>query len=513
LGAVAIVVPLDSRQASITRALLSEPGPATVEAIATELKLTSRVVRYNLPSIETFLRPEGLHVMRRRGVGVWVTGDEERRRALLTSLDTTAGPRVLASDDRKLQVLADLLDAAPRPIHIGDLEADLGASRPTVRRDVRAAEAWLEGHHLHLQRLPGVGIAVRGSEIDIRKGLLSLLLEAVPAEQLLAQMSGTQDAGQPQHATEAGGLGAFASHLDLPTYREILTEQLLEPDDNSPMLMVSTLYLAIVARRVRGDREAELQSGQLRSLIDHPVGDAAARIAAAVEKQTSLAFHEADVAAITEFLLGFGELVDASLVAQADDEIVIDRLVASAASRLHPSLAEDVQLRRSLGEHLRRLRIRLRYGLPVTNPLDQEVRERYPDVYAVASEIVAALHPLGDAVVPHEEVGFLTMYLAGSLERNRLRPKTRVAVVCPAGMATAWILVSRLSAEFPNVEITRVVSKTDFEKDVDVTATDLVVSTVPLDEQQGGVQTVVVSPLLRERDLRRLSRILGDPAH
>jgi len=140
------------------------------------------------------------------------------------------------------------------------------------------------------------------------------------------------------------------------------------------------------------------------------------------------------------------------------------------------------------------------------------VRQRYPDVYRVASEIVAALHPVGDAVVPQEEVGFLTMYLAGSLERNRLRPKTRVTVVCPAGMATAWILVSRLSAEFPNVEITRVVSKTAFESDLDVAATDLVVSTVPLD-QLSSVQTVVVSPLLRERDLRHLSRILGEPAH
>ena len=507
---MAVLVPLDSRQASITRLLLTETEPATVDAIATELKLTSRVVRYNLPSIETYLRPEGLQVMRRRGVGVWVSGDSERRRAILTTLGEAEGPRVLDGDDRKLQVLAALLDASPRPVHIGDLEEDLGASRPTVRRDVRAAESWLEGHHLHLQRLPGVGIAVRGSEIDIRKGLLSLVLEAVPAEQLLTTMSATADARST--VADPRGLAEFASRLDLPTHRSILAQQLLDSDDNGPMAMVATLYLAIVTRRVRAGHQAEMQSGQLRSLIDHPVAAAAARIAAAVEKQTKLVLGEADVAAITEFLLGFVELVDASLATQADDEIVIDRIVASAAARLHPSLADDVQLRRSLGEHLRRLRVRLRYGLPVSNPLDQEVRQRYPDVYRVASEIVAALQPVGDAVVPQDEVGFLTMYLAGSLERNRLRPKIRITVVCPAGMATAWILVSRLSAEFPNVEITRVVSKTVFEKDVDLAATDLVVSTVPL-EELANVQTVVVSPLLRERDLRHLSRVLGDPAH
>jgi activator of the mannose operon (transcriptional antiterminator) len=156
--------------------------------------------------------------------------------------------------------------------------------------------------------------------------------------------------------------------------------------------------------------------------------------------------------------------------------------------------------------------VRLRYGLPITNPLAHEVRERYPDVHAVASEIVLALGPMGVGVVPPEEVGFLTMYLAGSLERHRLRQKVRVTVVCPAGMATAWILVSRLAAEFPHVEVTRVVSKSAFEREIDAEGADVVVSTVALDEP-ALVQTVVVSPLLRDRDVRRLARIFGEPTH
>src|SRR5207247_2958036 len=106
---MAVVVPLDSRQASITRLLLTETGPATVEAIANELKLTSRVVRYNLPSIETFLRPEGLQVMRRRGVGVWVSGDDARRQSMLTSLGSAEGPRVVDGDDQRVQVSAAIL--------------------------------------------------------------------------------------------------------------------------------------------------------------------------------------------------------------------------------------------------------------------------------------------------------------------------------------------------------------------------------------------------------------------
>lgn len=484
-----------------------------MESIAAELQLTPRVVRYNLPAVETFLESSGVRVMRRRGVGIWASGDEARRRAILTSLDTAAGPRVLDTEDRKLHALAALLDAAPEPVHLRDLEVDLGASRPTVRRDVRAGESWLEEHHLHLQRLPGIGLAVRGSELDIRKALLALVLEAVSAEALLDQMGIQDKARTARDHASAPGLAGFAAGLDLPTHRAILADQLPARDDNGSMAIVGTLYLAILTRRIRAGRRAELRSGQLRSLIDHPVAASAARIAAALEKAADLVLDEVDVATITEFLLGFVELIDASLTTDPDDQVVIDRLVASAASRLHPSIAEDDQLRRSLGEHLRRLRVRMRYGLPVTNPLDQEVRERYPDVYLVATEIVGALNPVGDAVVPPEEVGFLTMYLAGSLERNRLRPKVRITVVCPAGMATAWILVSRLQAEFPQVEVTRVVSKTVFEQAADLAGTDIVVSTVPLDEGAGSPHSVVVSPLLRERDLRRLSRVLGEPAH
>jgi transcriptional antiterminator len=508
-----VVLPLDSRQARITRLLLADRKPATLDALASQLNLTTRIVRYNLPPVESFLRSAGLDVVRRRGVGIWVSGDDDRRRRTLTSLDPGATAQVLAAEDRKLRALVTLLDASPEPVELGQLEVELGASRPTIRRDVKATEAWLEEHHLHLKRLPGIGVVVRGSEIEIRKGLLAIVLESMPAEALTDAMRYGADDDDPAAGVGSGGtIEAFVDRLDLPTYRRILREQLHDRDDNGPMAMVETLFVAIVARRVRRSHHAAFQSGQLRSLIDHPVADAAARISAAVGHAADLALTDADVASITEFILGFAELVEAGVPHEPDDGTLIDRLVTLAADRLHPSLAEDDQLRRNLAEHLRRLRVRLRYGLPITNPLDHEVRERYPDVHRVASEIALVLGPMGESAIPPEEVGFLTMYLAGSLERHRLRQKIRVTVVCPAGMATAWILVSRLAAEFPHVEVTRVVSKSVFEQQTGADAADVVVSTVPLDEP-APVQTIVVSPLLRDRDVRRLARIFGEPTH
>jgi transcriptional antiterminator len=500
-------IPLDSRQAGIARLLLDAGGVTSVEQLAGELQLTLRVVRYNLPSVEAYLEERDLHLAKRRGVGLWVDGEPAALATALEGLESAPGPAVLEAADRQSRVLLALLESAPDALRSETLEDRLGVSGPTVRRDVRIAENWLEQHRLHLRRLPGVGLAVRGSEVDVRTALLSLVLERIPANVLAAAAGASREKFRNGHA----GLAAFVAELDLPTFRGILHAELRDFDDRDPTMLTATLSLAILARRVGADHHARLVRGRLRSLMDHPVSDAATRIAAAVQERIGLPLGSPEAAAITESLLGFVELADSRAVPEAHLVELIDRLVAAAASRLHPSLADDELLRANLTEHVRRLNVRLRYGLPVSNPLQREVQKRYPDVYAVATEILAKVGPLDGAAIPFEEIGFLTMYLAGSLERQRLRPKVRVTVVCPAGMATAWILVSRLLAEFPQLEVVQVISKTAFEKEARDASTDLVISTVPLDGLSE-IPWLAVSPLLQERDVRRLTRLVGPAA-
>ncbi len=502
-------VPLDSRQAQLARLLLARDGPTRLNDLGSELRLTHRVVRYNLDAVHAFLKGKGLRLVRRRGVGVWIEGDPADRSTALRRLETELGPAVLDSADRQSRVLLTLLETAPDALRSETLEARLGVSRPTIRRDVRSAEAWLEQHRLHLRRLPGVGVAVRGSEVEVRAGLLALVLEQLPANALIPPVgvSSVEPAdGDPDD------LRGYVAGLNLPSYQTILAAEVREFDGRDPTMLMATLSLAILVTRVRSGHSARLVRGRLRSLLDHPVSGTARRIAAAIRERLGITLAPPEVAAITESLLGFVELTDAQAAPDAHLVELIDRLVAAAAARLHPSLADDDLLRANLTEHVRRLHVRLRYGLPVSNPLQHEVRKRYPDVYRVAEDILAQLGPLEGSAIPAEEIGFLTMYLAGSLERHSLRPKIRVTVVCPAGMATVWILVSRLLAEFPQLEVARVVSKTALEHDFDGVATDLVVSTVPLEGLSERIPSLVVSPLLQERDVRRLTRLVGQPA-
>ena len=501
-------LPLDSRQARIARSLLGEPDVASIEQLAGTLQLTHRVVRYNLPSVESYFADRGLVVRRQRGVGIWVEGEPLTRRRILDELDAAPGPAVLGADERQSRVLLALLDAAPLAVRSESLEGSLGVSRPTVRRDMLVAEHWLEQHRLHLRRLPGVGLAVRGSELEVRAGLLALVLERVPGDELAARTSGNGPTREPGST----GLGAYVGHLALPLVRRILAEELRDVDEGDPSIISAALSIAIVVDRVRANHPARLGRGRLRSLLDHPMSEAAQRITLAIGERLEVALAPPEAAAITESLLGVVELTAPLAAPDAHVVELVDRLVEAAAARLHVAIADDVLLRANLTEHVRRLRVRLRYSLPAGNPLQDEVRHRYPDVYAAAEEILAGLGSLDGAPIPVEEVGFLTMYLAGSLERHRLQPKVRVTVVCPAGMATVWILVSRLLAEFPQAEVVQVISKTAFEGASDLRTTDLMISTVRLEGLSADMPAVVVNPLLLDRDVRRLARYLGVPA-
>src|SRR5439155_21961117 len=98
-------LPLDTRQARIARRLLETVGPASVDDLATELKLTDRMVRYNLASVESVLAGHGLRLARRRGAGIWVEGPPTARHDLRTVRDRSSGPAVLDSSDRLVRTV------------------------------------------------------------------------------------------------------------------------------------------------------------------------------------------------------------------------------------------------------------------------------------------------------------------------------------------------------------------------------------------------------------------------
>jgi transcriptional antiterminator len=495
---------LDSRVIRIVRWLVDQPGVRTTADLAADLGLSERAVRYRLSTVDNYLREWNVELHRHRGAGLYIDADSEIRSQIIEDLSSRSeAPRVYAPDERSNMLIAALLWAAPETISLDRIHEELEVSKTSARRDLQMCEPWLERNGLPLVRRSGRGILVVGPERRIRQMMVQLLLETVPEDVLLAYLGDDDSVREQQAARIAVGM---RERLDALPLRE--TSEIVRSSPLGPRLaagrgeIVFSLYAAVTMARIRDNRPVDTETGRQRSVLDHPVAEAVSTLVPRFEALIGGSMEAAEVGALTEYLLGLDTLQVASAVADPVEETLVDALLAIAGQRLHPALAEDAELRRGMLAHIGRLRVRLRHGLPVHNPLLDEVRDRYKDVYGVASELGATLEQHLETGLVEDEIGFLTMYLCGAMERARLRPRRRALVVCPSGMATVWVLVSRIQAEFPELELVEVLSETGYEA-LDHRDYDLVISTIAVAEHAAPV--VVVGALLSAGDVTRVA--------
>jgi mannitol operon transcriptional antiterminator len=102
------------------------------------------------------------------------------------------------------------------------------------------------------------------------------------------------------------------------------------------------------------------------------------------------------------------------------------------------------------------------------------------------------------------------MHLGASIERRVQKDRKKgfsVAVVCSSGIGTSKMLSSRLAYEFKDIDSLEEYSVLDIDR-VDFTNYDLVVSTIPLDLEDG-VKVIEASPLLRRSEIEAISAYLS----
>lgn len=152
-----------------------------------------------------------------------------------------------------------------------------------------------------------------------------------------------------------------------------------------------------------------------------------------------------------------------------------------------------------LSSHIKPLLNRLRSRLTVRNPLLEDIRSEYGQIFdivkVISGQVAEKFHlpPVDD-----DENGFITLYFARYMEQNP--QKVRTLIICTTGLGTSELLRAKASRFFPELDIIGTAATCDINADyLQEKQVDLILTTVRA-EKEWPVPVVLVNILFIERD-------------
>ncbi|MCM3133568.1 BglG family transcription antiterminator [Paenibacillus polysaccharolyticus] len=502
---------ITKRQREIVEFLLEHPHEVTAGEIAVEVKVSTRTVHRELLMIEQWLEPLGMRLEKKSGTGIRIDSGSDDLSALRQKLEGNEYVE-FTPEERKLFMLCILLDEA-EPVKLLALASDLKVTVSTATTDLDDLESRIRQAGLKLVRRRGYGVKITGSEAIYRRAIAALALEVLDESDLFGR--------QP----EQGGsivnqkLLSMIGHSDVLTIENALWQPDIEWLEKIPerQYMKLLIQLSAAVVRIRKGFNIERSSSGAKTVEGaETVAEQheqrvptfmASRLCSVLSSQLEVSFSGEEQAYFHQLLTETEQQIHSSRLLPIDDLILMDRvhsLTDQMQQRTGYAFHEDRLLREGLIAHMVPVMERLEGHQMIRNPLLQQIRKDYDTLFEQVKRSV--LHAWPGAEVPDEEIGFLVMHFGASIERLRaLKQEIRAIVVCNSGIGSSRMLSSRLSKEFPEIQIIDSVSWYEAAR-MPTDEYDLVLSTVDLPMEED--QYYKVSPLLTAEESESLRHFI-----
>ena len=502
---------LPIREIQLIEVLLRHPDGLTAGDIADQLSVSARTVHRDLQAASDFIDSHGLSLVRQAGRGISVEGTPETREQALKALRDMRSSE-LTSEERQISLLRTLL-GSDQPIKLRALASRLEVSVGTVSRDLDEVEDWLADFRLSLLRRRGYGVEVLGKEGDRRRAMSRVILQNLDEAAFLSL---------PQEPGESAGRAAdhiadrLMGLIDEDRLRAVedLTGAAVErlpyaiADDAFVYLCV---HFALVVERLLQGEEIEMDEDILQRLRKTDEYGHAQSLAQAIKEGFHIDVPEGEVAYMTMHLRGTKLREDDTLeryFESSDLEVAsrVKALIRYVAEQTGVSLAGDSSLYTGLLAHVEISIHRLRENMGIYNPLLAEIKQDYPALFDLVNQGMNKVFM--DEKIPEEEVGFVAMHFGAALDRRQANFPQHVLIICPSGIGSSKILVSKLETAFPQIQQIRHASFFELER-LDTDDFDLIVSTVSLSSipEETYVQ---VQPFLSDDEVEKIRDYLRE---
>jgi len=438
----------------------------TMNQMMVATQLTKRQISYDLEKVNQWLKEKELPPIQYKGIHT-IEVPELVLEYFRNQQSNLKERDFILTEEERLSVIYLYLFIRTEPISSIHLIQLLQVSKNTVISDVKRANEINCPFLVEICYTRQKGYHLKGTEFDKRvlvMHCLSKLIHVPYFERLINHLLPEKN-GHILYERLQGTLNQMEKHNNLHFVEERLHQ--------------FAYFLIFYYYRLQELKFAKFHLDEMTLLKKDPMWSVASQLS----KQFPFDDEESELCYITIQLLGLS-LGRSSTHGNGQDLLfkLCEQLVFDFESKACIIFEKKDDVVQTLYQHLRPAYFRMKYRIPIDNPLLSQIKSEHKELYTIVKEM---LHPIGlllGITIPEEEIGFITIHFGALLEKPKLAlPKKKKAiVVCPSGISSSLMVKHQLESLFSEISVEKTLSLQEF-KENRCDRYDLVFSTVKLD--------------------------------
>lgn len=491
---------LSKRETQILKLLFDHKHTyLTSQEIASGIDVSNRTARKYLHLLEDALKQESLATIEaKQGNGYQLKIEDARRfdefyleevKSQMASKDITT---IQESNDRQYYILNRLF-FEQSAVYVDAIADELFVSRSTISNDLVEIKKLITPYQIELQSKNNKGIFIVGNEQNIRHFIMNYFFMERLHDNLFA-------------------FSMYANLLEGISVEEIVIIVLDECRESQLKLSDFIVYnlvlhIGLAIKRIQNGFLMDIQA-PISFDEDSIEYQTALKILARIEHAVGITFssEEADFIA-----LHLKNKITAKTIfkkADATEEQIRAQLLETlkAIDQDTPfDLEHDTILIDGLMLHFIPLLTRLQNNSSIENPLLEEIKTQYPDLFELTVNYFSKMPVFKSYQVTDGEWAYLAIHITAAVERYFNEQKTHVLVICATGLGSSQMIKNRLEREFGSrILIEKVISYYEIAEQ-DLSHIDLVISSINLGNVVLNAPIVNVSVFLGKDDIQKIN--------
>ena len=499
---------LDRNSYDLLSYLIKLEEPETVMSISKVLNQSRRKVYYHLNKINEALPSEIPKIISYPRIGILLSSQQKAAcRILLADLDDYS--YVMSIQERMLLSITYIAIAKDR-VTIEKLMQINAVSRNTILNDLNELRQRLsfEPYSIKLQATKSKGYYLDCHPLSkiqyLNKLLHTIYTDSNP--NFIAMMRDKLRDFADLSSYFSDDISSFIRG-ELQVSQALLGKKINSQDIR---FMVATLPYQLLSYQNLGLSEREQRDllSEFSPIKERKEYEIAKHLNENLKREFHIELDEIETSLIAVLLLSYRKDRDMHLESHDYDDMrrVLSYFIDAFELDYHVCFKHKQLLLNQLLTHCKALLFRKAYGIVSNNPLTDQIKDKYADLFAMTKVCLSILENAWSIKMNDDDIAYITIHIGGELVHSETKPTPPavLTLVCDEGIGVQKLFMQQCKQYLPHSKIEAILTSEQFYSVADIMAVDLVISTNDsLDTQ---LPTLFVHSILRDDDAIKLIR-------